>query len=80
MAGMYGRGRRLREGEGADRGPHGMSEEGHESAEYKQGAPCIGGAVNTTKETVGVRRCTTSRRKMRDGTDRDGRVCDGSLH
>ena len=37
MAGMYGRGRRLREGECAERGPHGMSEEGHESAEYKTG-------------------------------------------
>ena len=37
MAGMYGRGRRLREGECAERGPDGMNEEGHESAEYKTG-------------------------------------------
>ena len=37
MGGMYGLGRRLREGEGAESGTHGMGEGGHESAEYKTG-------------------------------------------
>eukprot|EP00904_Undaria_pinnatifida_P010806 jgi/Undpi1/6856/HiC_scaffold_21.g09332.m1 len=79
-AGMYGRGRRLREGKNEETGNHGFVQEGHESAEYKRDAPCIGGAESRTKERVGVRPCTMSRRKKRDGTDRDGRGCDGALH
>ena len=37
MGGMYGRGRRLREGEGAETSTHGVGKEGHRSAEYETG-------------------------------------------